>query len=114
MEFQPRQGGVKPTLRRSFDALAQVNPVEDIQDSPEHEDKRDSPRHRVMKPGVIGFDGSGVGCLVCNVSQSGAAIEIKGNVGIPEAFHLMVESERINRDCRVVWRKYQRLGVAFL
>jgi hypothetical protein len=90
-----------------------VNPVEDMQDSARHEDKRDSPRHRIMKPGMIGFDGSGVVCLVCNVSQSGAAIEVKGNIGIPESFNLMVESEQINKSCRVVWRKYQRLGVAF-
>jgi PilZ domain len=114
MEFQPRQGGVSRRFGGLLTLLAQVNPVEDMQDSPRHEDKRDSPRHRVMKPGVIGFDGSGVGCLVCNVSQSGAAIEIKGKIGIPESFHLMVESEQINKDCRVVWRKYQRLGVAFI
>jgi len=67
-----------------------------------------------MKPGTIGFNGSGIECLVCNVSQSGAAIEIKGNVCIPESFNLMIESERLNKSCRVVWRKYQRLGVAFI
>jgi hypothetical protein len=66
-----------------------------------------------MKPGMIGFNGSGIDCLVCNVSPSGAAIEIKGNIGIPESFNLTVESERIDKNCRVVWRKYQRLGVAF-
>jgi hypothetical protein len=85
----------------------------EMQDSLRHEDKRDSPRYRVMKPGTIGFDGSGVDCLVCNVSQSGAAIEVKGHIDIPESFNLMVASERINKNCRVVWRKYQRLGVAF-
>ena len=77
------------------------------------EDKRNGPRHRVMKPGTIGFNGLGIECLVCNVSPSGAAIEIKGTVCIPESFNLMIESERLNKSCRVVWRKYQRLGVAF-
>ena len=48
------------------------------------EDKRNGPRHRVMKPGTIGFNGSGIECLVCNVSQSGAAIEIKGTIYIPD------------------------------
>jgi hypothetical protein len=78
------------------------------------EEKRNSPRHRVMKPGTIGFDGSGIECLVCNVSPIGAAIEIKGPVSIPESFNLMVVSEQIDRNCRVVWRKYQRIGVAFV
>ncbi len=77
------------------------------------EDKRNSPRHRVMKTGTIGFNGSGIECLVRNVSPAGAAIEIKGTVCIPESFNLMIESERLNKSCRVVWRKYQRLGVAF-
>jgi hypothetical protein len=90
------------------------NVLEEEQDSQRHNDKRDSPRHRVMKPGMIGFDGAGLDCLVCNVSQSGAAIEIKGNNLVPESFNLTVDSERINKDCRVVWRKYQRLGVAFV
>jgi hypothetical protein len=78
------------------------------------EDKRNGPRHRVMKPGTIGLNGSGIECLVCNVSQSGAAIEIKGTICIPEVFNLTIDSERINnKNCRVVWRKYQRLGVTF-
>ena len=67
-----------------------------------------------MKPGTIGVDGSGIECLVCNVSESGAAIEIRGTICVPESFHLTVDSEAINKDCRVVWRKYQRLGVAFI
>ena len=67
-----------------------------------------------MKPGLIGFDGSGIECLVCNVSESGAAIEIRGAACLPESFNLTVDSEAINKDCRVVWRKYQRLGVTFV
>ena len=43
-----------------------------------------------------------------------AAIEIKGAVCIPESFNLMIGSEQIDRTCRVVWRKYQRIGVAFI
>jgi len=78
------------------------------------EEQRNRPRHRVMKPGKIGFNGSGIECLVCNVSQSGAAIEIKGTICIPESFNLIIDSERINKNCRVVWRKYQRLGVTFI
>jgi hypothetical protein len=68
-----------------------------------------------MKPGTIGFNGAGsIDCLVCNVSHSGAAIAIKGNICIPESFDLVVGSEQLSRSCRVVWRKYQRLGVRFI
>jgi len=78
------------------------------------EEKRISPRRRVMNPGTIGFNGSGVECLVCNLSESGAAIELKGAIYVPESFNLTVDSERIDKSCRVVWRKYQRLGVIFI
>lgn len=67
-----------------------------------------------MKPGTIGFNGSGIQCLVCNVSESGAAIEIKSATCVPDSFNLTLDSEAINKDCRVVWRKYQRLGVTFI
>jgi hypothetical protein len=78
------------------------------------EEKRISPRRRVMNPGTIGFNGSGVECLVCNLSESGAAIELKGAIYVPESFNLTVDSERIDKSCRVVLRKYQRLGVIFI
>jgi hypothetical protein len=67
-----------------------------------------------MKAGRIGFNGTGIECLVCNMSPSGASIEIKGTVCIPESFNLMIDSEQIDKTCRVVWRKYQRIGVAFI
>ncbi len=67
-----------------------------------------------MKAGMIGFNGTGIERLVCNVFPSGAAIEIKGTLCIPESFNLMIDSEQIDKTCRVVWRKYQRIGVAFI
>ena len=63
---------------------------------------------------MIGFNGSGIECLICKVSESGAAIEIGGAICVPKSFNLTVDSEAINRDCRVVWRKYQRLGLTFI
>jgi hypothetical protein len=74
---------------------------------------RGSPRYRVMKPGIISFNGSGIKCLVCNVSDTGAALEVSGKISIPDAFNLTIASEMLDKSCRVVWRKYQRVGVAF-
>jgi hypothetical protein len=34
-------------------------------------------------------------------------------VGIPTEFSLVIRSDNINRNCRVVWRKMNRIGVAF-
>ena len=78
------------------------------------EDKRGGPRHRVTKPGTIGFNGSGNNCLVCNVSQSGAAIEIKGSVCIPAAFNLMIDSGRINKTAASFGESTNVSGVTFI
>jgi hypothetical protein len=45
--------------------------------------------------------------------QSGAALEVASVVGIPTEFSLVIQSEDFNQECRVVWRKLNRIGVTF-
>lgn len=75
--------------------------------------KRTVPRRRVLKAGTIAFDGAGINCTVRNLSEKGAALEVASVVGIPTEFTLFIQSEHFNRKCRVVWRKLNRIGVAF-
>jgi PilZ domain-containing protein len=50
---------------------------------------------------------------VRNLSEKGAALEVASVVGIPTEFSLIIQADNINRRCRVVWRKLNRIGVAF-
>ena len=75
--------------------------------------KRSAPRHRVLKAGTIAFSGAGIDCTVRNLSETGAAFEVTSVVGIPTDFSLVIQSDNINRKCRVVWRKLNRIGVTF-
>jgi hypothetical protein len=75
--------------------------------------KRAVPRLRVLKAGTIMFGGAGIDCTVRNLSETGAALEVVSVVGIPTEFSLVIQSGNINRNCRVVWRKMNRIGVAF-
>jgi hypothetical protein len=75
--------------------------------------KRTVPRQRVLKAGSIIFGGAGIDCSVRNLSEKGAALEVASVVGIPTDFLLIIQSDNINRRCRVVWRKLNRIGVAF-
>lgn len=76
-------------------------------------EKRASPRHRVFKRGTIAFGGGGIDCMVRNLSESGARIEVSSPVGMPNSFMLVIEADQFIRRCRPVWSVDQRIGVAF-
>ncbi len=77
------------------------------------EDKRAIRRHRVLKAGTIEFNGGGLSCMVRNLSNAGAALDVTSPVGIPERFTLVLSAYRQHMPCHVVWRKEKRIGIAF-
>jgi PilZ domain-containing protein len=77
------------------------------------EQKRFSPRRRVLKAGLIAFEGATFDCTIRNVSVDGAGIELGSLVETPVAFRLIVEADDFIRMCRVAWRHGARLGVRF-
>jgi hypothetical protein len=78
------------------------------------DDRRKLPRHRTFKAGSIAFNRAGtIDCRVRNLSPIGACLEVASQLGIPDDFILVVESERLKQHCHVIWRTEARLGVAF-
>src|ERR1700710_1498387 len=69
-------------------------------------------RHRVLKSGSIEFNGGVIDCLVRNISETGAALEVASPLGIPETFNLVISGDHSSRACKVAWRKDKRIGVA--
>ena len=80
----------------------------------DEDEHRVAPRHRVLKAGTIEFGGGGIDCVVRNISDTGAALEVTSPVGIPECFTLVIPQDHIAKACRVMWRKEKRIGVAFV
>jgi hypothetical protein len=76
-------------------------------------EKRAFPRHKVFKRGTIAFGGGGIDCMVRNLSATGARIEVTNQVGLPNSFMLVIESDQFIRRCRPVWSADQRIGLAF-
>jgi hypothetical protein len=74
--------------------------------------KRDQ-RQNVMKAGIILFGCSGIDCLVRNISDGGANLEVESQIGIPNSFDLVIDAEHGNQHCHVIWRKARRIGIAF-
>lgn len=76
-------------------------------------EKRDKTRNRVLKSGAIEFNGGAIDCVVRNISEAGAALDVASPVGIPEHVTLAVAGSAERYACRVIWRKEKRIGVAF-
>lgn len=78
------------------------------------DDRRSSPRRRLLKTGTVVFDGGVAVCKVRNASETGAALELMNPAEIPDNFKLVVEADNFIRRCRVVWRSISRVGISFV
>jgi hypothetical protein len=77
-------------------------------------EKRRSPRLRTIKGGTIMFgSAASVDCIIRNMSDTGASLEVENPAGIPDEFTLLIRPEIIKRGCHVAWRKGRRIGVRF-
>ncbi|MGN6570860.1 MAG: PilZ domain-containing protein [Pseudolabrys sp.] len=57
-----------------------------------------------------------VDCVVQDLSLHGACLEVAppaSSVSIPKEFVLFRPATRSVRNCRVIWRSFQRIGVEF-
>ena len=80
---------------------------------PRPDEKQATQGQRILKVGTISFDGSGIDCLVRKMSGEGANLEVESQIGIPDSFDLVIDTEHSNHHCHVIWRKARRIGIAF-
>lgn len=78
-------------------------------------EKRLSPRRNTMIIATIVYDGgrTRLDCVIRNLSEGGAKLEVPTVRGIPASFDLMVPGHR-PQHCRVAWRALKEMGVQFL
>jgi hypothetical protein len=78
-------------------------------------EKRIAPRRNTMIIATIVFDGgrSRQDCVIRNLSDSGAKLEVATVRGVPDSFDLIVPRHR-PQHCRVVWRALKEMGVQFV
>ena len=78
-------------------------------------EKRLAPRRNTVLPAQIIYNGgrTKMDCIIRNLSESGAKIELAGSVkSVPNTFDLVAPGHRPH-PCRVVWRTLKELGVQF-
>lgn len=74
-------------------------------------DRRDAARHRVFLGGKIWPTGAPADCIVRNLSETGACIEITQRV--PDRFELVFGNDDTRRWCSVIWQTPTRAGIRF-
>ena len=66
-----------------------------------------------LKPGQLSSTAVGVDCTIRNISPDGATPDVASPIGIPHEITLNIASRHERQNCRIVWRKEKRIGVAF-
>jgi hypothetical protein len=79
------------------------------------QERRNSSRSRVLKAAKLVLGTSSViDCVVYNVTNAGARIEIANTVELPEGLGLSFDGGFSIRPCRIVWRTVSETGVKFV
>jgi hypothetical protein len=76
-------------------------------------ERRKHPRSEINETAYISSGGASTRCRVRNISAEGAAIDVPNVAYVPDRFQLMTETDRVVRNCRLVWMKKNKIGVAF-
>ena len=76
-------------------------------------DARKTKRRHVLDAGLIRFGDMSICCVLRNLSEAGAALDVGSRENIPDQFTLIVVSKKKIYSCQVVWRKDRSIGVSF-
>ena len=73
-------------------------------------------RKRMLKGGTIAFNGrhSTLPCVVRDLSDSGARLQVALASGVPDTFELMIDLDGFEAFVEVAWRAQNEVGVRFL
>jgi len=78
---------------------------------------RQGPRRTIrQRVQLVGVDGASLGhCVIRDISATGAQLAFKTPKALPENFILLLSPDgRVRRQCAVVWRSDDALGVKFI
>jgi hypothetical protein len=78
------------------------------------QDRRANVRDRVLFGGRAEVDArSSMNCVVRNLSENGACVEVEGHAPVPDEINLTIARKGRSYLAHVIWREANRLGLAF-
>lgn len=80
------------------------------------DERRTSARQRTVLRGCIYYDKRSLAadCVVRDVSDGGARLELSENVVIPDLIELHIPKKEVMHHARVRWRRNNEVGVAYV
>ena len=78
------------------------------------EEQRKHLRIEINERAYISSGGSVMSCVVRNISDAGAAIDIDNSAFVPQRFRLVIAKDSSVRECQVAWIQQKRIGVVFV
>jgi hypothetical protein len=84
--------------------------------TPPSAEPRRAPRRRVLKAAIAAWSDRRLttSCSVRDLSPTGARLRTESSIGMPDTFELIIETDGLEADCQVVWRKANEVGVKLL
>jgi hypothetical protein len=78
-------------------------------------ERRSNIRRRTFKGGKLIFNKglSVLDCVIRDLSDHGARLELATTVGVPDSFELIIAPDRVKRFCKIAWRSEHHIGVSF-
>lgn len=78
-------------------------------------EQKSMPRGRTLLAGKIisNYGQSSIDCIVRQISDVGAVIEVESALGIPEHFHLLIPGEGQPQPCKRAWQSDKQVGLVF-
>jgi hypothetical protein len=78
------------------------------------EERRRNPRIETNEPALVSAGGSVMICVVRNISQDGAAIDVENPAFVPPRFRLVMANGTRVRECAIAWIQKNRIGLTFV
>lgn len=105
-----------PATAQTTGSVVHLHAVGNTALAPKTDDGRIAPRRRMLKSGKIAYSDRHVtiGCIVRDMSATGARLRVEGSVTAPDRFELLVALDGLEANCEVVWRREADIGVKFI
>ena len=80
----------------------------------DHEHGREAPRRRTLIAAKIRYGAVGVDCIIRNLSDTGAKLEVSESVVLPARFEIVIPQKNVIHQAELRWRHGAETGIAFL
>lgn len=81
---------------------------------PDHDDGRDAPRRRTLIAAKIRYGAVGVDCIIRNISDTGAKVEVSESIVLPARFEIAIPQKNVIHQAELRWRRGSETGIAFV